>query len=75
MEGNIVSEHLTQGLVLRDTWLDPHPEPCSDCGRTHLQGEHLALQVVTAVPGEYRVVWEGCVDCWLLRTNPGKVKD
>lgn len=69
-----MSEHLAQEFVIRDTQRDPHPQPCGDCGRIHLQGEHLAFRVVTSVPGEYRVVWEGCVDCWLLRTNPGRVE-
>lgn len=68
-----MSEYMSKNLILRDTQRDPHPEPCSDCGRTHLNGEHLEFRVVTAIPGEYRVVWEGCVDCWLIRTNPGFV--
>ena len=56
-------------FVLRDTSRDPHRDPCPDCGRTHMQGEHV-VWTVPATEGGYRVVWSGCCDCWVRRTSP-----
>lgn len=48
---------------------ETHPEPCGDCGRTHLKGEHVAVSVPTP-DNDVRIVWWGCIDCWLRRTSP-----
>lgn len=48
----------------------PHPDPCRDCGRRHLRGEHVQWRVPTTEGGS-RVAWEGCCDCWVRRTSPG----
>lgn len=57
------------GLTLRDITREPQTEPCPDCGRTYLNGENVTM----TVPGRghrVRVVWSGCADCWVRRTNP-----
>lgn len=59
-----------EGFRLVEMIRKEHPEPCTDCGRTYLQGENITWQVPTAEPNGHRVVWEGCVDCWIRRTNP-----
>lgn len=51
-----------------DVSRQPYPEPCPDCHRIHLNGEHIALNVPTT--DGTRVAWEGCVDCWVARTGP-----
>lgn len=53
-------------LRLVDQTREPHQTPCIDCGRTHLQGEHVMWRPID------RLVWEGCADCWIKRTNPTK---
>lgn len=65
-----MDSYVDSKCVLRDTTRDPSPQPCPDCGRTHIQGEHIVWQVPTVEPYGYRVVWEGCADCWVRRTNP-----
>ena len=54
---------------LRDMSREPYPAPCPDCGRTYLNGENVTWQV-PATDGGQRVVWSGCADCWVRRTNP-----
>ncbi len=56
-----------------DVRRQPHPLPCSDCGRVHLVGEHVVVSAPTPKPNETRAVWEGCVDCWVRRTNPAEL--
>ena len=58
-------------LNLLDISYEPHPIPCSDCGRIYLNGENVTFNV-PAGDGSQRTVWYGCVDCWILRTNPAK---
>lgn len=62
---------ITDGPSYRliDPRQEQHQAPCRDCGRTHLQGEHLAM-IVPTPEGGTRVAWEGCVDCWIIRTSP-----
>lgn len=50
----------------------PHPQPCPDCRREHMMGEHISFHVPSK-DGATRVAWEGCCDCWIRRTevNPG----
>lgn len=43
----------------------PAVAPCRDCGREHVQGDHV---VWTATDGS--INWEGCATCWVKRTNP-----
>jgi hypothetical protein len=51
----------------------PHPVPCADCKREHLKGEHVVYTVPRLPteddPSAERTAWEGCVDCWVLRTS------
>ena len=58
----------TASSALRDSSAEPHATPCRDCQQVHLQGNHIAM---TAVGG--RVVWEGCSDCWVRRTDPSAI--
>ena len=53
----------------RDITREPHPEPCPDCHRVYLNGENVTITVPTRPLGT-RVVWSGCADCWVKRTNP-----
>lgn len=42
-----------------------HPLPCGDCGRQHLNGDHV--KVFSTLQ---ETVWEGCVWCWVKRSAP-----
>lgn len=57
-------------VSLRDTSRDPYPDPCIDCGRAHLNGEHVVWSAPLAEPNQTRIVWQGCVDCFIRRTDP-----
>lgn len=61
---------MTSQLGITDPGRQPHPDPCSDCGRTYLRGEHVQVRVPIAEPGATRLAWSGCVDCWLKHTTP-----
>jgi hypothetical protein len=61
----------TQTIKLSDISREPHPTPCGDCGRTYLNGENITWTVPTAPSGN-RVVWSGCCDCWIRRTDPNR---
>lgn len=56
-------------VKIADQSRETHPEPCSDCGRTHLKGEHVVVSVPTP-DNDVRIAWWGCIDCWLQRTSP-----
>lgn len=60
----------TEPVRFRDIGREPHPTNCGDCGRLHLNGEHIVVNVPMPEPGAIRKAWEGCVDCWVKRTNP-----
>ena len=67
---------LINGAKLLDPMREHYPKPCADCGRDHLNGEHVCWQVPDNPnnQGSMRTVWEGCIDCYIRRTNPhGKV--
>jgi len=55
---------------LTDITRENFPTPCPDCHREHLNGEHVSFSVPTPEGGLSRIVWEGCADCWIRRTNP-----
>lgn len=40
-------------------------EPCADCGLEHPTGDHIRWKSSDGV-----LLWEGCVRCFLSRTNP-----
>lgn len=61
---------MSEAMTFHDPARDQHPDPCPDCGQTHLNGEHLIVHLPTAEPGVTRKGWEGCFDCWIKRTDP-----
>lgn len=54
---------------LTDPSREPHASPCPDCGRIYMNGENVRINVPDAAGG-FRAAWSGCVDCWVLRTEP-----
>lgn len=58
-------------IIATDPTRWPHREPCPDCGRVYLNGENITWTVPTAPSGN-RVVWSGCCDCWIRRTEPSR---
>jgi len=60
-------------IDLTDSRVQPHPQPCQDCGRPHLNGEHVGFTVTRVPtaddPATERMVWSGCADCWEKRTR------
>lgn len=66
-----MNEHILTGTEceFRDPSRDPAPNPCPDCKRTYLNGENITIMVPVPDGGQ-RIVWSGCVDCWLIRTQP-----
>ena len=67
-----VFEHAspTSDFNLRDISREVYLSSCSDCGREHLNGEHVVWTVPSDGKVSTRTVWEGCVDCYIRRTNP-----
>lgn len=63
---------MMNGFRITDLARDPHPVPCPDCGRAYLNGENITVHAPTAEPNGTRVVWSGCVDCWVRRTDPAR---
>lgn len=53
-------------LRIRSNHLDQKPEPCQDCKKPYL----VANSVEVRVTNKPHPVWEGCIDCWLIRTSP-----
>lgn len=58
--------------IIEDASRQPYSDPCPDCGRTHMRGEHVRVMAPAPTPGENRVAWQGCVDCWVARTDPNR---
>lgn len=52
--------------AIRDTSKDMKPDPCPDCGRTYPAKESVQVNV----DGRSEPIWVGCIDCWIIRTNP-----
>ena len=70
-----VFEHVASdnnAFQLHDISRDVHLSSCGDCGREHINGEHVVWTVPTNDngAGSTRIVWEGCADCYIRRTNP-----
>ena len=66
------SSNNNNNFQLHDISRDVYLKSCGDCGREHLNGEHVVWTVPTKDDGaeSTRTVWEGCTDCYIRRTNP-----
>lgn len=73
--GSTMVEGWHDNMRLRIMAREPHGKPCGDCGREHLNGEHVQWYVPTAEPNGRRLVWEGCIDCYVRRTDPNRTPE
>lgn len=52
-------------IRIRDTSKDLKPNPCPDCKKSYTVANSVSLNT-----DDNRVVWAGCIDCWVIRTSP-----
>lgn len=64
MDNDII--YTGRDMRIRNPMLDHKDHPCRDCGRVYTLAESVTVRVQTRPDP----VWEGCIDCWVRRTNP-----